>query len=321
MIDVKILKKLYFEQEKTQSEIAEIFNVSQTYISALFIKLGIKSRRIWTKEDLEYLENKFGTSTVKTIAKHLQKSEDAIIIKAKRLGLGGITVASELLNANQLASAIGVDRKTIHRWIDKEGLKAAKKILAKEKAFWRISINEFWKWAENNQEQIKWSKFEKNSLGKEPKWVDIARKKHMLKPKREAEKWTFKEDESLKMYWDAGKSTRFIGETLNRSSKSILKRAARIGLNRRKIKIPWKLIEIETLINMKLEGYTDAQVAEELGRGLEGVAYKRKMLIKSGQLDWKCKKATKNPDQSVQSSIDKNSPSLYHMNGGIQIAN
>lgn len=33
------------------------------------------------------------------------------------------------------------------------------------------------------------------------------------------------------------------------------------------------------------------------------------------------KKATKNPDQSVQSSIDKNSPSLYHMNGGMQIAN
>lgn len=35
----------------------------------------------------------------------------------------------------------------------------------------------------------------------------------------------------------------------------------------------------------------------------------------------KTKKATKNPDQSVQSSIPKNSPSLYHMEGGMQIAN
>ena len=111
MIDAKILKKLYFKQGKTQSEIAEILNVSQSYISTLFIKLGIKSRRIWTKEDLKYLEDKFGTSTVKTIAKHLNKSEDAIIIKAKRLGLGGITIASEFLNANQLANAIGIDRK------------------------------------------------------------------------------------------------------------------------------------------------------------------------------------------------------------------
>ena len=33
------------------------------------------------------------------------------------------------------------------------------------------------------------------------------------------------------------------------------------------------------------------------------------------------KKATKNPDQSVQSSIGKNSPSLYHTNGGMQVAN
>ena len=31
------------------------------------------------------------------------------------------------------------------------------------------------------------------------------------------------------------------------------------------------------------------------------------------------KKATKNPDQSVQSSIVKNSSSLYHMDGGMQV--
>lgn len=33
------------------------------------------------------------------------------------------------------------------------------------------------------------------------------------------------------------------------------------------------------------------------------------------------KKATKNPDQSVQSSIPKNTAPLYHMDGGMQIAN
>jgi hypothetical protein len=31
------------------------------------------------------------------------------------------------------------------------------------------------------------------------------------------------------------------------------------------------------------------------------------------------KKATKNPDQSVQSSMHKNSPSLYHIEGGMQV--
>jgi len=33
------------------------------------------------------------------------------------------------------------------------------------------------------------------------------------------------------------------------------------------------------------------------------------------------KKATKNPDQSVQSSMRKNTTPLYHTNGGMQIAN
>jgi len=33
------------------------------------------------------------------------------------------------------------------------------------------------------------------------------------------------------------------------------------------------------------------------------------------------KKATKNPDQSVQSSISKQSNTFYHIEGGMQVAN
>ena len=70
---------------------------------------------------------------------------------------------------------------------------------------------------------------------------------------------------------------------------------------------------------MKLEGYTDAQVAEELGRGLEGVAYKRKMLIKSGQLDWKYKKATKEPTKVSEVAMRKSTAPLYHRMEVMQI--
>lgn len=285
MIDKSLLEELYFNQNKSQKEISEILNVSQSYISAQFIKLEIKSRRIWTKQDVDYLEERFGVFSVKTIAKHLNKTPYSVIIKAKRLGLGGVTTASDLLNANQLASSVGTDRKTVVRWIQKDGLEASKKVLS-ERAFWRIKINSFWKWAEKHQELIKWTKFEENALGKEPNWVEVARKKYALKPKREAEKWTIKEDETLKMYWNANKITNEIAEILNRSSNAVLKRAKRIGLSKRKIQIPWKPIEIETLIQMKMEGYTDAQVAEELGRGLEGVVFRRKMLIKENKLNW-----------------------------------
>lgn len=319
MIDKNLLEELYFKQGKTQKEIGKILNVSQAYISAQFIKLGIKARRLWPKEDLDYLEDKFGELDIKRIAKHLEKTPEAILIKARRLGLESITNASDRLNSKQLARVVGTDRKTIVRWINKHGLEASRKVLVKKRAFWRIKIEDFWKWAEKHQELIKWSKFERNALGKEPKWVDAARKKHLLKPKREDEKWTTKENESLRMYWNLGKKPNEIAEILNRSSKAVLKRASRIGLSKRKIKIPWQSIEVETLIKMKLEGYTDTQVAEELGRGVEGVTYRRRKLIEEGKLEWEYRKATKNPDQSVQSSISNNSPSLYHMQGGIQV--
>lgn len=88
------------------------------------------------------------------------------------------------------------------------------------------------------------------------------------------------------MYWELNKKISEIGTILKRSQNSILKRAARIGLSKRKIILPWRPMEVETLIKMKIEGYTDSQIAEELGRGLEGVAWKRKMLIKNNKLNW-----------------------------------
>ncbi|WP_315074194.1 hypothetical protein [uncultured Clostridium sp.] len=293
MLSKDLLENLYFKQGKTQGEIAKIFNVSQSHISAQFVNLGIKSRRVWTKEDLQYLEEKFGTLSVKTIAKHTGKTEDAVIIKAKRTGLGGINKASELLNLREISRALNADIKTIRIWINKHGLKAIRKVLSKERAYWRINIKDFWKWAETHQDLIKWSKFEKNILGKEPSWVDKARKEHLLKPSRQAEKWTAKEDKILEMYWTAGKETKEIGVILNRSPQAIVRRAKRRELSRRKIELPWQPIEDEILIDMKLKGLFDREIADELGRGVGSVTWRRRKLIKEGRLVLDNEKATK----------------------------
>jgi len=299
MIDKTLLEEMYFKQCKTQREIAQILNMSQTYVSYQFIKLGIKSRRIWTKEDVEYLQEKFGILSLKIIAKHLGKTEYAIVGKAKRAGLGGVLNASELLNAAQLAKALGVDRGTIERWIKEVNLKAVKRVLSKKRAFWRIRIDDFWEWAKEHESLINWSKFEKNSMGKEPKWTDTSRKNYSSRPKRECEKWTNNENNALEMYWNAGKKVNEIADILNRTSGAIINKAEKLELKRRNIKIPWKPIEVETLIKMKIEGYTDVEVAEELGRGLEGVSFKRKMLIKSGELNWEYRKTTKVLDKAT----------------------
>lgn len=241
---------------------------------------------VWTQDDIDYLEQNFGVISINAIAKHLNKTPKAVLGKSKRLELGSAINASEMLTIGELAKTIGVDDKTIKNWIEKYDLKASRRVIVRKRLYWRIKIQSFWNWAKTHQDFIRWSKFERNALGKEPDWVEAARKKYVLKPKRRLEKWTTKEDESLRMYWNAGKSVKEIGNILNRSSQAILNRAQRIGLNKKKISIRWKPVEVETLIKMKIDGYTDAQVAEELGRGLEGVAFKRKMLIKENKLNW-----------------------------------
>ncbi len=320
MFSKEFFEELYFNQNLTQKQIAEKINMSQSFVNSQFMKLGIKSKKAWSNEDVEFLEDNFGIKSVKTLAKCLDRTEDAVIIKAKRLGLGCINQSSELLTLRDIYRAIGADMKTVKIWIRKYGLIASKRTLSKEKAYWRISLNNFWKWAEEHQDLVKWSKFPVNILGKEPKWAAAARKKDLERPKKEAYKWTNSEDQILTMYWNANKDAKDIAEIMHRSKQGILRRAARLRLERRNIQLPFKSIEDEILINMKLQGYRDIDIAEELGRSYGSVKFRRTQLIKEGKLKWIYReKATKNSDQSVPSSIRKITIPLYHENGGMQV--
>lgn len=304
IISKETLEELYFKQHKNQYEIAEILGTTQSRVSAIFTKYGFDFRGKWTKEDIEYLEENFGLKTIKALARKLNRSEDAVIIKAKRIRLGGITSTTNYINASQLADAIGADRKTVGRWINEKGLKAKKTVLAKERTYWRITLKNFWDWAKEHQDCIKWSRFELNSLGKEPSWVEAARKKDLEKPKKQDLKWTKEQDKMLIMYWNTGKESKEIANIMHRSRNAILRRASRLGLSRRNIELPWTDIEDEMLIDMKLKGMRDVDIAEEIGRSCPSVAWRRRKLIKEGKLNWawRNKKATKNPDRSILSS-------------------
>lgn len=318
IISKEILEELYFKQNKTQYEIAEILGVTQSCVSANFVKYGFDFRSKWTKEDIEYLEDNFGLKNIKTLARKLNRSEDAVIIKAKKIGLGGITETTNCINASQLADAIGADAKTVLRWINDKGLKARKIVLAKEKAYWQIKLENFWKWASINKDRINWAKFEVNNLGKEPLWVEEIRKRDLAKPKNQNTKWTKEQEKKLIMYWNAGKTASEIAKIMNRTKEGVWRKVARLGLDKRVVALPFKKIEDEILINMKLNGAKDIEIAEELGRSYGSVSFRRKTLIKEGKLNWKYrdKKATKNPNQSILSSthktMHKNSTSLYH---------
>lgn len=289
--NVELIKKLY-ESGLTQKQISEKFNASQTEIFRIMKVNNIKARNNrWTEEEIEYLCEYYGKTTIKVISKKLNRTERSIEMKAKRLGIAALT-NTEKIAAQNLADAFNIDIHVVtDNWIKNKGLKAQyKSIKSDKKKFWRINIEEFWKWANKNRDIINFYKLEKNILGKEPKWVDEQRKiDFKRRPRREKIKWNNREDEVLKTFWKHRKAKE-IAIMLNRSEASVLRRASRLGLERKNIVLPWQKIEIETLIEMKLDGALDKEIAWELGRDEGQVSWKRKELIKNGLLDWKYRK-------------------------------
>ncbi|MBY6871637.1 hypothetical protein HYH37_00215 [Clostridium botulinum] len=283
------IQKLY-NKGFTQKQVGEKLNINQSKVSYLMKKYNIKARNsIWTEEEEEYLQRRYGKTTLKRIAKKLGRSENAIEIKAGRLGISSALEATGELTASEIAKVFKIDAHVVvDKWIKNKELKAQYKAVRCKRKFWRIKIEDFWKWAKDNKEIINFSKLERNILGKEPSWVDLERKKDFKeKPKRQHQFWNELEDRRLKNMWKSNLNLKEIAERLNRSCSSIRHRSKRLGLvPTRKVNIPWKKEEIETLINMKEKGALDREIAWELGRSTGNISWKRKELIKQGKLNW-----------------------------------
>ena len=66
------------------------------------------SWRKWTQEEYDYLQEKWGTISLQSIARYLDRSENAIRIKVQRLGLGPFLEGGEYVSWNQLLIALGI---------------------------------------------------------------------------------------------------------------------------------------------------------------------------------------------------------------------
>ncbi|EQB3099703.1 helix-turn-helix domain-containing protein [Clostridium botulinum] len=292
MHNQEIIEKIKIQYKKgfTQKQVGEKLNITQSKVSYLMKKYNIKSRNsVWTQEEEEYLQRRYGKTTLKRIAKKLGRSETAVEIKAGRLGLSSALEATGELTAAEIANVFKIDAHVVvDRWIKDRELKAQYKAVKFTRKFWRIKIEDFWRWAEENKEIINFFKLERNVLGKEPSWVDIERKKDFKeKPKRQHQFWNELEDRKLKNLWKSSKSIKEIAEILNRSSSSVRHRSKRLGLKpNKKVNIPWTNEEVNTVIRMKKNGALDKEIAWELGRSTGNISWKRKELIKQGKLNW-----------------------------------
>lgn len=79
--------------------------------------------RFWTEEEIEQLTILSEKYPLKTVAKILGRSEEAVFLKRQRLGIGGFLQNTDMLSRKAVAGIMGVDSNTIKMW-ERLGLKA-----------------------------------------------------------------------------------------------------------------------------------------------------------------------------------------------------
>lgn len=289
LVSKEQIEELYIKQGLTKAETAKRLGIGLTTLWKYCKEYEIKSTKFWTEKEIEYLEDNYGKYSLKTLSKNLNRSESAIKEKCTKMGLTSALRNTGLLTTNELALAFGIDRKTIWNYIQYKGLPAKKKVVLRTGKFWRIDTDEFWKWLKNNKELFDFSKLEKKSLGAEAEWVDEKRKFDTRNKSRKNKNWTKSEVDYLRANYKI-KSFKEIALDLNRSLYSVQVKAQKIRLVK-VVQITWKPIEVDFLIQMKQQGFTDVKIADELGRSIASVDWKRKELLKSGLLDNKYRRA------------------------------
>lgn len=259
----------------SQHKIADEIKISKSSVNRILKKNNVKTRT-WTKEEEEYLKNGYGEYSFKGIARRLGRGVNSVKRKAERMGLGPVLEYSECLTAAELGRAFKMsDINVKDSWINKYNLKTSFKVLAKERKFHQINIEEFWKWAKEHKDIIDFSKLDEGYLGEEPEWVIEQRKKDFKRVDRNSHKqWTNDEDKLLQMYWSSGRTCKEIGKILKRSEASIWRRTDVLCLERRQIKIPWSQKEINIITQLRNKGYSYARIGNEIGRSERSVRLK-----------------------------------------------
>lgn len=123
--DKRIIEKYY--PIKTPDEVAAMLGRTVDVVREYAYKNKISNNRYWTKEEEEFLENKYGILTISGIAKKLGRSNRAVTDKIKQMGIGSFTENADGIHLAEVSRLVGRDKETIKRTWVRRGLKIYKK--------------------------------------------------------------------------------------------------------------------------------------------------------------------------------------------------
>lgn len=193
--------------------------------------------RRWTEQEKTFLAENWGTYSLPYIAEALGRTETAIIREVNLLQLGPFLEGGDYVTLNTIRTAFSSGVET---WI-RRGIPLKKRRM-KRRSFWVVNLEEFWAWAEKNTDVVNFAKLPKNTLGKEPDWVDRERSRRARSTKRM--EWTLDEVQRLRSLVLTGKySVEELARELRRSYGSVYAqlKILRLGyaVKDRETKAPW----------------------------------------------------------------------------------
>lgn len=244
--------------------------------------------RKWTADEIEYLKESWGTKSVKTIARTLNRTETAIIVKKDRLKLGRFDEAGDYITYSQALKAIyGIENVSSAYRSSIKGFPIKHKTI-KNRQIKVVELNQLWKFLEKEKRHYDFSKMEENILGAEPDWVKEKRKID-IECRKKTTKWTKSEDERLHQYLKQYKYTYpELAVKLNRTEAAVKRRICTLKLKERAIRIEdknWSEEEYKILKEMYQKGWSFDRIGERLGRS--GLACR-------GKLEWLERKEKEN---------------------------
>lgn len=249
----------------------------------------------WTKEEFDYLEDKWGEVAIPTIARTLGRSVNSVKIKAVRRGLGRHLHCSDLISVNQLF--ITITGTCMHKHNYKRLTEAGFPFIMKKSMkckFRMVDINQFWEWLKENPAQMNISNLSPGDLGVEPDWVKYKRSADIFKTNLKTKgnvQWTKHDDERLKLYVSQFKYTyKDLSKMMLRTESAIRRRLYDLGMKQRPVRAEtrlWTDEEVQTAANMNSKGYSYDYIAQKLSRTGQSVR---------GKLD-----ALKHPERQLRS--------------------
>lgn len=225
--------------------------------------------KLWTEEEVQFLENCWGNKPIDFIANQLNRTCTSIRKKAYKLNLGSWLDSGDYITLNQLWKTLGLGngnegRKT--SWIKKRNFPVKYRRSEKRKTQ-VVFIEDFWKWAKNNLDILDFSNLEPLSLGKEPEWVESKRVQDRIRhlTVQNTDWTTYEDNKLLDMLKSYRYTTKEISRYLHRTEQAVVQRIFKLNIPYRPIPEDrhnmWTEEEVAILKDKLSQGYDYIQIA------------------------------------------------------------